>query len=516
MPAIVAVQAELSNRMRESLGAGVLATLSGLLYAQGFPPALSPLLGWAALVPLLLALTFVSPGRAFLVGAWWCVVACIGVAGFLVEMVADFFALPEAFGLVAFGGVTALIAPFYGAYAAWVSWLLRRGGASALLVAAGWGVCEYARSAFSHGGGWALLGYSQASLERVIQTVDLAGPYGLGMLMAGVAFVLAGFLSPVLRGPRFPVAVLGAAVLVAGAVGYGEWRLSQSFADGPAVRVALVQAGLERSVRRDPGRREANLRRHLELTGRAAHDAPSLIFWPEYAVDFYLREASPERARVFETALASGADLILGGPHYRVRSDPPRYHSSVFLIRDGRFGGRYDKTAPLPFAESNPLQALLPRSVHYSPGERPRPLETSALPVGVFLCSEALDPALPRRLSRAGAELLANPANDDWFGAESAARLHLDTARVRAIENRRFVVRTTPTGYSAIIDPHGRVTALGGLGGSEVVHGDVRSSRVRTPYQRVGESFVGLAIMVAVAGTAKSLRSEQRSNGGAS
>jgi apolipoprotein N-acyltransferase len=188
----------------------------------------------------------------------------------------------------------------------------------------------------------------------------------------------------------------------------------------------------------------------------------------------------------------------------------------VFLIRDGRFAGRYDKMALLPFAESNPLQALLPRDVHYSPGESLRLLETSVLRVGAFLCSEALDPSLPRRLVRSGAQLLANPANDDWFGGPAPARIHLYTAAARAIENRRYLVRTTPTGYSAIIDPHGRVTAVGDLGGAEVVVGHVRASHAVTLYQQIGEAPAWLALAIVVAGTARARWPRKRINGGTS
>lgn len=502
--------------MRDRWGAVVLTAFSGLLYALSFPLAELPLLGWVALVPLFLAISRVPPGGAFLLGVFWCVAASTGVAGFLAGMVIEFFGVSPVVGWAGFGVVLLLLSPVYGAYAAWLCWLIRCGAANPPLAAAGWGLCEFVRSAPAPGGGWALLAYSQVPFDRVIQSVDLAGPYTLGMLMVAVSFCLASGISPELRSRRSTGMALAMAGVVTGLLVYGDARLAQSFGSGPPVPIALVQGGLDREARRHPEQRDANLARHLELTGRAAQGLPELIFWPEYAVDFYLREDSPQRRRLFEAAQASGADLLLGGPHYRTRTSPPRYYSSVFLIREGRFGGRYDKTAPLPFAEINPFQEWLPRAVHYSRGENPRPLEASALRVGAFLCSEALDPALPRRLAAAGAELLANPANDDWFGANAAARLHLYTARVRAIENRRYLVRTTATGYSAIVDPHGRVTAGSDGEGAEVVSGAIRSSRVVTPYHRVGETTVGLALLAVLASSGWVMLPGRRSHGGTS
>jgi apolipoprotein N-acyltransferase len=497
--------------MRSDRSIAVLLTVSsGVLYTLAFPPLSASLLAWIALTPFYLAMTRITPREAFLLGGVWSITSAYGVAGFLPEMVSGFLGTSGWVGWAAFGAVVATLSLLYGGYAAWLSWLTRRRAASALLAAAGWGLCEYTRASLIPSGGWALIAYSQAPLERLIQSADLAGPYGLGMLLAATSFCLAAALSKKLRG-RYAAtnawAVLG--IVVAVCV-YGDWRLGQPFGSGPAVPVALVQGGLDREQRSLPERREANLSRYLELTKQASQEHPDLIFWPEFAVDFYLREESVQRRDLFEAARASGADLVLGGPHYRLRTSPPRYFNSVFLIREGRFAGRYDKTALLPFAESNPIQRLLPRDAPYSPGQSLRPLETSTLQVGAFLCSETLDPNVARSLAKAGADLLANPANDDWFGSAVPAAIHLRTAALRAIENRRYLVRATATGYSAIVDPHGRVAARSGMGEAEVLVGPVRASRSVTVYQRLGNAPVGLALVLATAATWRGLKPSNR------
>ncbi|HXZ86677.1 MAG TPA: nitrilase-related carbon-nitrogen hydrolase, partial [Myxococcota bacterium] len=115
---------------------------------------------------------------------------------------------------------------------------------------------------------------------------------------------------------------------------------------------------------------------------------------------------------------------------------------------------------------------------------------------GAFVCAEALHPEIARELARAGAELLANPANDYWFGAREPQAEQLASAAFRAIENRRYLVRATSTGISAVIDPQGRVVAQSRGAGPEVVSASVERSRAATLYQRAGDA--GVAAVCAV------------------
>jgi apolipoprotein N-acyltransferase len=96
---------------------------------------------------------------------------------------------------------------------------------------------------------------------------------------------------------------------------------------------------------------------------------------------------------------------------------------------------------------------------------------------------------------RRGAEVLANPSNDDWFGSAALARHLLDIASVRAIENRRYLVRPTSTGFSAVFDPYGHAVALSRFGAPEVLTASVYPSRAITPYQRWGDLPSWIAVV---------------------
>src|SRR5205814_5814407 len=140
--------------------------------------------------------------------------------------------------------------------------------------------------------------------------------------------------------------------------------------------------------------------------------------------------------------------------------------------------------------------ALWQRKTAYTPGRAPALLDTDVGRLGAFVCFEAMYPELVRRFALAGADVLANLSNDAWFGAEAPARHHLDIASFRAIENRRYLVRAASTGFSAVIDPWGRLTEISRFGTPEVLTAPVRCCTGSTPYQRWGDAAAWLALGV--------------------
>jgi apolipoprotein N-acyltransferase len=132
----------------------------------------------------------------------------------------------------------------------------------------------------------------------------------------------------------------------------------------------------------------------------------------------------------------------------------------------GRESFVYDKIHLVPFSEYIPgrnwlwfasdLTALVS---DFSSGTQ---YAVGAIPGGRFsvvICYEAIFPDLVRRFAGDGAELLINVSNDGWFGRSSALAQHLAMARVRAVENRRWLLRGTNTGQTVAVDPYGRIVA---------------------------------------------------------
>jgi apolipoprotein N-acyltransferase len=138
--------------------------------------------------------------------------------------------------------------------------------------------------------------------------------------------------------------------------------------------------------------------------------------------------------------------------------------------------------------------------------------DTPALVLGQWriatpICYEAIRPEFVRRMvRRAQPNLIVTLANDAWFGDSQEPRLHLALARLRAVEHRRFLVRATNSGISAIVDPSGRIVAHTGVLTRENLRGTVRMLAGATVYTRFGDWPGMLAALVTLLALLRPLR----------
>ncbi len=203
---------------------------------------------------------------------------------------------------------------------------------------------------------------------------------------------------------------------------------------------------------------------------------PSLVVWPESPAPF--RDTDPRfRAAMRSIAVTDKAPMIVGA--VGMDDDPAarqylNYNSAVVVGQDGHFAGRYDKIHLVPFGEYVPFRKLLffihqitqtltdmstgtERKVFLINGPSPGAPSDAGHRYGVFICYEAVFGDEIRQFARNGAEVLVNISDDGWYGDTSAPWQHLNMARMRAIENRRWILGDTNNGVTAAIDPYGTV-----------------------------------------------------------
>ncbi len=483
-----------------------LGVISAVLYALSFPPLALGGLCWVALVPLLVAAMRVRPARAFRHGLLAGFVAALAVGWPLPGMLVGFFGLPPSLAAIAF--VTASVVGFaiyVALFGAWVSWLAVRGMANPLLIGCGWCVSEFCRANFGIANPWALSAYSQVSFAHVTQIADVAGPYGIGFLLGATNAALAALLVPgtSARPGRWLAVVAALAVITCA---YGHWRLGETFVLGAPIRVALVQGSSPVRHPMTGSEQTAAFARYVAQTRAMTTDEPDLVLWPENSIAFYPQEDSPGQRDLLSVSLDLSSDLVVGGSSYLQGLTTVRYYNSAFLLRTGRLVDRYDKVRLMPVAEGDELRWLRrSRAASYSSGTAIHSLATSKAQLGVLLCSEVMFPDLARLHTMHGAEVLANLSNDSWFGYVVPARFQMALASMRAIETRRYLVRATIGGFSAIIDPLGQVQAVSHFDAGEVVRGSIRRSQTLTPYQRLGDAIALVAAALVIVGSAYAL-----------
>jgi apolipoprotein N-acyltransferase len=211
----------------------------------------------------------------------------------------------------------------------------------------------------------------------------------------------------------------------------------------------------------DPAQQSAgpNGTRYLQQT--------DLLVWPESPAGFTVSD--PEfRSAISRLARAANAPVIVGttgiDADRAVKRGYDLYNSADFIAPDGRVVGRYDKMHLVPFGEYTPYKrlfffagSLLQEVGIFDPGKHRTVFNTGGHSIGTFICYESVFADEMRQYAQMGSDVLVNISDDGWYGDSSAAWEHLNMVRMRAIENHRWVLRSTNTGVTAAIDPYGRV-----------------------------------------------------------
>ncbi|MEJ7927320.1 apolipoprotein N-acyltransferase [Sphingobium sp. AN641] len=455
----------------------VAALLAGFLSATGFAPLDFWPVTLACLATLMVLIDAAPDRRAAALRGW-----LFGVGHFTLGLNWIAFAftfqdmMPHWFG---YGAVVllSLYLAIYPAFATLATWWAGRRLALALpsrilLFAALWLAAEYLRATLFTGFAWNPLGVVALPTGLAIAST-LIGTYGLGAL--------------VILGSGVPLLLLqrqfrAAAALAAPLVALSLWGLLVPAPPVPAgaPRIRVVQPNIGQAEKYSAHLEQVNFRKLATLSGRP-RPAPRLIFWPEAAIPAYL-DMEPEWRDRLASLLGPGDLLMTGGTKvYFKDRDMGGYtdrvlagaNNSLFIVTpDARLAGRYDKAHLVPYGEYLPLRSILqpiglsrlvPGDADFWPGPGPQSLTLPGaigrpeMPMGVQICYEIIFSGHVVDAAHRPA-FLFNPSNDAWFGGWGPVQ-HLAQARLRAIEEGLPVIRSTPTGISAIIDARGQVRA---------------------------------------------------------
>jgi apolipoprotein N-acyltransferase len=369
-----------------------------------------------------------------------------------------------------------------------------------LLVPATWVSLEWLRSLGPFGFAWGDLAQSQVHCLPVLQITSLTGPWGLAFAIVMVNVAVAEFLaSPKLGKPLLHVGI--AAGVVLGIFVYGWHATSTQPAERKQISVAAIQGNIEQELRPGETWEEHKMRTeadYLVLTAEALKKHPTLVVWPETAIPGYMSSEDVLREGLANISLRTSSSLLVGASEIAPPVDgQSREYNGAFLFSPGNgLSGAYYKVHLVPFGEVVYGRKWLPfldsykvRDVDYSPGPGYRPIDAGFTDLGVMICFESAFPQIARKLTISGAGLLVVMTNDAWFGRTAAAEQHFDMSVLRAIENRRYVVRSAATGISGVIDPYGRTMDSAAIFTARTIHEYVGVLRVRTIYTTFGDWF---------------------------
>lgn len=451
-----------------------LALLAGALSATGFAPlGLWPVT--LAACALLLHLIATAPTRRSAFARGW--FFAVGQFSIGLNWIAHAFtyqeAMPHWLGWVAVVGLSLYLAVFPALAALLAKWAFARadGPGSAAFVlayAALWLVTEWMRAWVFTGFAWNPLGV--VALEAGWAS-RLIGTYGLGALVvlaAGAIWLLA---------RRQPVPALALLAGVGALTGAG-WLSQPQTAGSTSTPITVVQPNNDQSEKYDPVASARNFARLTRQTVDRKAARRRIVFWPEAAIEDFLEDGYPRRYSYPETAaevrarlartLNPGDLLITGGVKldFNRNGQAVAAANSVFALSSGaRILGSYDKSHLVPGGEYLPyedilgqigLSRLVPGTLGFTPGPGAQSLNLGWFgKMGLQICYEIIfSGEVVDAANRPG--FLFNPSNDAWFGSWGPPQ-HLAQARLRALEEGVPVIRSTPTGISAVVDADGRL-----------------------------------------------------------
>ncbi len=370
------------------------------------------------------------------------------------------------------------------------------------LFAAQYTVAEWAQTLTWLGVPWARLSLGQIESGFLTGSASLFGSYFLTHSLVIINGLLAFALLHVAH-RRFTAISLATAFLLTVALG-AVGTLVNDPERGESITVAAVQGNVGSSQKWSGAAREQTYRVYEQYTAEAAAAGAELVVFPETFLPYELTETNSTGLFVRGLAIRYNVTIMCGAFRYE---DEGQYNAVFTVYPDGSIDEvTYAKRHLVPFGEYVPMRSviefLLPiladigmLSSDLTEGEDAAIVTLEKGRVGALICFDSIYEELARASVREGAELLVLPTNDSWFTDSSAVYMHASQARLRAIENGRWIVRSADTGVSSVIDPRGEQHDEQPPLVEGVSVATARMSNARTLYSYIGNLLVYLLIL---------------------
>jgi apolipoprotein N-acyltransferase len=316
-------------------------------------------------------------------------------------------------------------------------------------IAALWTGIERTHGTF--GFAWLTLGNAGIDMPLPLRVAPFVGVYGISFLFALMSAVVALLILRRGRKHLYWLVIVPVLLLLP----------EPPPRETPAETALVVQPNLPAEEQWTDASAGAE-RDHLikESLDASLAGSEQLVIWPESPGPFYFYRDPTFHQEAMRVAQVDRAYFLFGTVADSGEGAP--LNSAVLLRPDGSLVDRYDKINLVPFGEYVPapfgfVNRITQEISDFVPGNRIVVFPMGTHRLGVFICYESVFPDEVRQFVKGGANLLVNISNDGYFGHSAAREQHLEIARMRAVENNRWLIRSTNDGITAVIDPTGHV-----------------------------------------------------------
>ena len=276
------------------------------------------------------------------------------------------------------------------------------------------------------------------------------------------------------------------------------------------VRFAAVQGNISSNEKWNEESRERTFEVYAEYTAKAAENGADVVVWPETALPYTVTAENKYGRYCSALAKKTGATILVGA-FSNGEMSAEQYNSIICVLPDGTVHDTvYSKRRLVPFGEfvpmrelfevvMPPLAELVMTSDDVLAGEDSEVFQLDGVSVGGLVCFDSIYGNLSRDSVRDGAQVIALSTNDSWFTDSAALYMHNTHAKLRAIENGRYVVRAANTGISTVISSKGEVLCSLEPLVDGIVEYDVSVNTHKTLYSVIGDLIVGIFLTAILA-----------------
>lgn len=326
-------------------------------------------------------------------------------------------------------------------------------------------------------------------------------------------------------------ALVGLPLLLSFLIKYQDIRKDKASVQGTSPNILVVQPNVDPYMKFSAGTQDVQLSNLLRLTASAIDSNTALAVWPETAIN--LPNGIEEDSIRNNYLLSPLWDFLKTHPRLQIYSGIEAYRiyedgsqskfsrkipgtslwydafNTAALLDSSGIRSRYHKSKLVPGVELLPpflnfLGPLLDQFGGTTGGyakQDERTVLTDSIhgyKIAPAICYESIYGDFLTGFMRNGANVIGIITNDGWWGNTSGHRQHLLYARLRAIENRRWVVRSANTGISAFIDPFGNIIDPQPWNTAAVIKMEIPIRNELTFFSRYGDLISKLMVILAI------------------
>ena len=360
---------------------------------------------------------------------------------------------------------------------------------SIFLLAIVWTSIEFIKSYGLLAFPWVSIANTQIDYFYLIQIVEYTGIYGITFWL----LVLNGYGYYCLKTKFSYIKTFQYTLIIVTPFIIGFICLITSKEFQKDYQISLIQPNINLSDSRDYSKSSILLNLLIDKTKKCINEGSSLVIWPEAALPFHNLQNKNTLKYINNNLLATTNASVLSGD---IIFEDSKTYNSVVLFDNNGVKDVYKKQIPVPLAEQVPLSDTFPALkninigvANYSSGTDDVVFELNDKKFSSLICYESTFPEINRRHVKKGAQFITFLVNDAWYTTWPEPEQHAKQSILRAIENRKSVVRCANTGISLVINPLGEITERLDLNLDGSITTNINTNNYITFYTKFGNVF---------------------------